>query len=61
MKKPQTLFLAWQDTDSRSWFTIGKLTYDGKEYQFVYTQGVKEAENQCQFQPLYSFPDFHKV
>ena len=61
MKKPQTLFLAWQDTHSRSWFTIGKLTYDGKKYRFVYTQGVKEAENQCQFQPLYSFPDFNKV
>jgi hypothetical protein len=61
MKKLQTLFLAWQDTHSRSWFTIGKLTYDGKKYRFVYTQGAKEAQNICDFQPLYSFPDLEQV
>ncbi|HLO85677.1 MAG TPA: DNA-binding protein [Nostocaceae cyanobacterium] len=56
MKTPQTLFLAWQDSDSRSWFTIGRLTFDGNKYKFVYTKGVKEAQNTCGFEPLYSFP-----
>lgn len=61
MKTPQTLFLAWQDTHSRSWFTIGRLTYDGTRYKFVYTKSVKEAQNTCGFEPLYSFPDLEKV
>ncbi|HLP88231.1 MAG TPA: HIRAN domain-containing protein [Nostocaceae cyanobacterium] len=60
MKTPETLFLAWQDYDSRSWFTIGKLTFDGKNYKFVYTKGVEEAQNKCGFEPLYSFPNLEQ-
>jgi hypothetical protein len=61
VKTPQTLFLAWQDIHSRSWFTIGRLIYDGQQYRFVYTQGAKEAQNICDFQPLYSFPDLEQA
>lgn len=61
MKTPQTLFLAWQDPNSRSWFPIGRLTFDGARYQFVYTQGVKEAQNTCCFIPLSSFPHLEQV
>lgn len=57
----KTLFLAWQDPQSRCWFPIGRLTYDGNYYQFVYTQGVEKARNRCKFQPLPSFPSFNKV
>jgi hypothetical protein len=57
----KTLFLAWQDPKSRYWFPIGQLTFDGEHYQFVYTQGVKEAQTKCKFQPLPSFPSFDKV
>ena len=53
----QTLFLAWQDPQSRSWFPIGRLTFDGHWYQFVYTDGAKTAQENCQFQPLHSFPE----
>lgn len=55
MKTLKTLFLAWQDAKSRCWFPIGRLTFDGEKYEFVYTRGVKEAE-QYGFAPLLSFP-----
>ncbi|MBH8565546.1 DNA-binding protein [Nostoc sp. CENA67] len=58
MKK---LFLAWQDPKSRAWFPIGRLTFDGTKYQFIYTQGAAEAELKCEFQPLLSFPELNKV
>ncbi len=58
MKK---LFLAWQDPISRRWFTVGRLTADGGTYQFVYTQGVREAQDESAFQPLPAFPDLHQV
>ncbi|MEQ9232553.1 HIRAN domain-containing protein [Coleofasciculus sp. E2-BRE-01] len=61
MKTPKTLFLAWQDPISRYWFSIGRLTFDGRLYQFIYTQGVKEAEAKCAFQPLSSFPYLDEV
>ncbi len=57
----KTLFLAWQDPKSRYWFPIGRLTFDGEQYHFVYTRGVIEAKDQCWFQPLHSFPSFDKV
>lgn len=61
MKTPKTLFLAWQDPISRYWFPIGRLTFDGSTYQFVYTKGVKEAEEKSAFKPLSSFPRLDKV
>ncbi len=57
----KTLFLAWQDPVSRSWFPIGRLTFNGKEYQFNYTKGVLKAILECLFKPLPSFPDLSKV
>jgi hypothetical protein len=57
----KTLFLAWQDPVSRSWFPIGRLTFNGKEYQFNYTKGVLKAIVECLFKPLPSFPDLGKV
>ena len=57
----KTLFLAWEGSGSRSWFPIGRLTFNRKEYQFNYTNGVREAKDKCGFEPLPSFPDFHKV
>lgn len=61
MKTPKTLFLAWKDPISPNWFTIGRLTFDRGIYQFVYTQGVKEAEEKCTFTPLLSFPRLNEV
>jgi hypothetical protein len=58
MKK---LFLAWQDPKSRHWFPIGQLTFNGKNYQFVYTHGVKKAQAESNFQLLHSFPERDRV
>lgn len=58
MKKQQTLFLAWQDPFSRDCFVIGRLTFDGERYQFVYTKGVEEARSKRNFNPLASFPSY---
>lgn len=57
----KTLFLAWQNPVSDAWFPIGRLFFDGKRYQFVYTQGVIAAQQECGFQLLPSFPDLDKV
>ncbi|MEH1934652.1 MAG: HIRAN domain-containing protein [Nostoc sp.] len=57
----KTLFLAWQDSKSRAWFPIGRLTFDGTKYQFIYTHGATEAQVKCGFQPLISFPDLKEV
>jgi hypothetical protein len=56
----KTLFLAWQDAVSRSWYPIGKLTYDGREYCFVYIKGAIQAQKAANFQPLLAFPDFNE-
>jgi hypothetical protein len=54
MKK---LFLAWQVPVSRRWFTIGRLTSDGRVYRFGYTRGAEEARREADFKPLIAFPD----
>lgn len=61
LKTLKTLFLAWQDSDSRRWFPIGRLTFNTDKYQFVYTQGAKEAQKECGFEPLLSFPYLDQV
>ncbi|MGB5595570.1 MAG: HIRAN domain-containing protein [Crocosphaera sp.] len=54
MKK---LFLAWQEPQSRRWFPIGRLTFDGNNYHFAYIKGVEKAEAESNFRLLHSFPD----
>lgn len=55
----KTLFLTWQDPESRAWFPIGQLTQQNGQYHFAYLQGAPEANQTAHFQPLYPFPDFH--
>jgi hypothetical protein len=57
----KTLFLAWQDPNSRFWFPIGRLTFEAGQFSFVYIKGAKSAKETSQFQPLTSFPDFDKL
>ncbi|MBE7385833.1 MAG: DNA-binding protein [Leptolyngbya sp. SIO1E4] len=54
----KTLFLAWQDPHSRTWFPIGKLTQEHEVYQFSYLQGALEARDKAGFEPIVSFPQF---
>ena len=58
MKK---LFLAWQEPQSRHWFPIGQLTFDGKNYHFAYIQGVKKAQAESNFRLLHSFPERDRI
>lgn len=39
------LFVTWQDPESRRWLPVGRLTFDGKVYRFVYTRGASLSEN----------------
>lgn len=59
----RSLFLAWQDTDHRRWFTIGQLRTGRTtpRYAFGYTRGATLAANDVGFEPLYDFPEFDRV
>jgi HIRAN domain len=57
MKK---LFLAWQEQNSRQWFPIGCLEFDGEIYRFFYIQAVVEAIK-VGFKYVYSFPDLGRT
>lgn len=37
----KSVYIAWQDPDSRSWHTVGKLSSNNDEYEFNYTNGAK--------------------
>lgn len=41
----KTLFLAWQDPETRNWLTVGRLTFSEGEYKFVYTAGALSSKN----------------
>ena len=37
----KSLFIAWQDPETRLWYTVGRLTREEGVYCFVYTQGAE--------------------
>jgi len=41
----KSLFVAWQDPQSRQWAPVGRLSRDDDQYRFVYTQGARELVN----------------
>jgi len=41
----KSLFVAWQDPQSRQWAPVGRLSQDNDQYHFVYTQGAKQLPN----------------
>lgn len=57
----KTLFLAWQDPESRSWFPVGRLSNVNGIYRFVYTHGAREAQEKCSFHPLESFDSLEEA
>jgi hypothetical protein len=56
----RTLFLAWQDPDQRSWYTVGRLDQKNGTYVFRYTQGAEDAKARG-FDPIVSFPDLYRT
>jgi len=41
----KALFVAYQNTASRTWTPVARLTHDGKSYHFAYTHGAKRLPN----------------
>jgi hypothetical protein len=41
-----TLYVGWQNTITQSWHTVGKLSFDGDFYSFVYTKGILKCLNE---------------
>ena len=37
----RSVFVAWQDPDTRGWRPVGRLTFEKQRYRFVYTKGAK--------------------
>jgi len=55
----KTIYIAWKDPETRSWYPIGRLDADvpGEYYLFRYTHGALQAQQEVGFQPLDAFPD----
>ena len=54
----KTLFVTWQDPETRRWIPVGRLTYDGRTYQFTYTRGAKASKN---FLPFGRMTDLNRA
>lgn len=56
-----TLYLAWQDADSRRWFPVGRLDADENAeppaYGFSYVGGAREAGKAANFFAVPGFPE----
>lgn len=53
----KSLFIAWQDPETRLWYTVGRLSREEGLYRFVYTQG---AEKSPRFRYLGRMIDLHE-
>lgn len=53
----KTLFLSWQAPESRSWYPVGKLTYENSLYYFRYLHGANVAREEAGFEPIWTFPE----
>ena len=57
-----TLYLAWQDRQSRSWFPVGRLEANSNSnpprYGFGYVEGAQLAMQSANFQSVPGFPKF---
>lgn len=52
----KSLFVAWQDPESRQWAPVGRLSQPDKYFHFVYTQGAQFLPN---FTPFGRMTDLH--
>ncbi len=52
-----SLYIAWQDPQSRLWHTVGKLSHENNLYTFAYTRGASESPR---FKYLGRMLDLHK-
>lgn len=52
------MFVAWRDPIVPRWLPVGKLSFDGRTYQFVYTRGAEVSDN---FLPFGKMTDTRRV
>lgn len=58
-----TLYLAWQNLQSRLWFPIGRLVQHETEhggYEFAYVRGAEQAKKLAKFREIPRFPQLYK-
>lgn len=56
MNEKLTLFLVWQDSESRKWYPIGRLERHNGDYVYSYIRGARLAIEEADFRPFDSFP-----
>ena len=59
-----TLYFAWQDPRSRSWFPVGRLVRldaNPAVFEFAYVQGARQAEEAAGFRMIPGFPDMGRL
>jgi hypothetical protein len=54
----KSLFVIWQDPDTRQWIPVGRLTRNDAKFQFAYTKGAKESKR---FVAFGGMPNFDAV
>lgn len=54
----KTVFLAWRDPIDKQWLPVGRLSFDGTQYEFVYTHGAKVS---TQFMPFGRMQDLDAI
>ena len=54
----KALYVTWQDPETRTWYPVGRLTYQDGTYAFAYTRGAKASSN---FVPFGRMTDFDTV
>ncbi len=54
----KALFIAWQNTKTRRWAPVGRLTREEGIYRFVYTRGAEKMQD---FRPFGRMDDLHKA
>ena len=58
-----TLYLAWQNQQSRLWFPVGRLIqheFEHGGYEFAYVRGAEQAKKLAKFREIPGFPQLYK-
>lgn len=55
-----TVYLAWQDSQSRHWYPVGRLVKNESDYEFTYVHGALHAKDSAGFLKIPGFPNLDK-
>ncbi|MCY4578257.1 MAG: hypothetical protein OXD31_04345 [Chloroflexi bacterium] len=55
-----TVYMAWQDSQSRRWFPVGRLVKNDSDYEFTYVNGALHAKDSAGFLEIPGFPKLAK-